>query len=87
MRGLIVVYLLGIAAAWCGSQSGVWAGPLPVFTWCAFLAFGLQWLAYVPAYLWQTEKFYDLTGSITYSCCVLLALYFAGTGDEAGNQP
>ena len=30
------------------------------------LAFFIQWVAFVPAFLFQTEKFYDLTGSITY---------------------
>ena len=30
------------------------------------LVFLIQWVAYIPAYLFQTEKFYDLTGSLTY---------------------
>ena len=30
------------------------------------LAYVIHWIAYIPAYLFQTEKFYDLTGSITY---------------------
>ena len=30
------------------------------------LAYIIHWIAYVPAYILQTEKFYDLTGSITY---------------------
>ncbi len=30
------------------------------------LAYVIHWIAYVPAYLFQTEKFYDLTGSVTY---------------------
>ncbi len=30
------------------------------------LAFLISWIAYVPAYFFQTEKFYDLTGSIKY---------------------
>ena len=30
------------------------------------LAFLIQWVAVIPAYLFQTEKFYDLTGSLTY---------------------
>jgi len=35
--------------------------------WYAFAAaFGIQWLAYIPACLLATEKFFDLTGSLTY---------------------
>jgi steroid 5-alpha reductase family enzyme len=30
------------------------------------IAFVIQWIAYIPAYFFQTEKFYDLTGSLTY---------------------
>ncbi len=30
------------------------------------IAFLIQWVAFIPAYFFQTEKFYDLTGSLTY---------------------
>ena len=30
------------------------------------LAFIIQWILFIPAYLLQTEKFYDISGSITY---------------------
>ena len=30
------------------------------------LAFLIQWVVYIPAYIFQTEKFYDLTGSLSY---------------------
>ena len=30
------------------------------------LAYLIHWIAYIPAYVFQTEKFYDLTGSVTY---------------------
>ena len=30
------------------------------------IAFAIQWIAYIPAYFFQTETFYDLTGSLTY---------------------
>ena len=30
------------------------------------IAFLIQWTLFIPAYLMQTEKFYDLAGSITY---------------------
>jgi steroid 5-alpha reductase family enzyme len=37
-------------------------------------AFGIQWLAFIPARLFQTERFYDLTGSITYIAVTLAAM-------------
>lgn len=81
MRALLIVYALAAGIAWAGSQGGAVYGALPVFAWCALLAFGLQWLAFVPAYLKQTETFYDLTGSLTYISCTLLALLLAGQFD------
>ena len=44
------------------------------------LAFVIQWVAYIPAYVFQTEKFYDLTGSLTYLSVTWYALILA-SGD------
>ena len=43
------------------------------------LAFVINWVAFVPAYLLRTERFYDLTGTITYLSVVVVALV-AGSG-------
>ena len=42
-----------------------------------FLAFIIQWIAFIPAYAFQTEKFYDLTGSLTYLTVVWYSLILA----------
>ena len=41
------------------------AGGIPVFALAVAAAFIIQWLAFIPAYLRQTERFYDLTGGVT----------------------
>ncbi len=41
---------------------------------CAVLSFGVQWLAFVPAYLRRTERFYDLVGSLTYLTVTAFAI-------------
>tara|TARA_B100001113_G_scaffold333164_1_gene310794 strand:- start:91 stop:978 length:888 start_codon:yes stop_codon:yes gene_type:complete len=43
------------------------------------ICFVIQWIAYIPAFLLKTEKFYDLTGSLTYIGTVLFALYATGS--------
>ena len=43
------------------------------------MCFVIQWIAYIPAFLLKTEKFYDLTGSITYIGTILFALYATGS--------
>jgi len=39
------------------------------------ITFVIQWMAYIPAFLLKTEKFYDLTGSLTYIGTISFALY------------
>ena len=46
--------------------------------WCAALAFAVQWVAFVPAFVRQTERFYDLTGSLTYMGVTLFAVAASG---------
>jgi len=41
------------------------------------LAFIIQWIAFLPAYVFQTEKFYDLTGSLTYLSVVWYTLFYS----------
>lgn len=76
-----VVILIGAFVAWAGSQGGVSVGGIPLFGLLVGLAFLIQWLAFIPAYLGQTEKFFDLTGSVTYISVVLLALVLSGQMD------
>jgi len=39
------------------------------------LCFLIQWTMFIPAWFYNTEKFYDLTGSLTYISVSLLAFY------------
>ena len=43
------------------------------------MIFVIQWIAYIPAFIFKTEKFYDLTGSLTYISAILFALYSTNT--------
>lgn len=70
----LVAVLIGLAVAFAGSQGGTSAFGLPVFASMAGLAFLIQWLAFIPAYLMQTERFFDLTGSLTYISVTIIAL-------------
>lgn len=73
-KALVAWPLLMLCAgllAWAGSDGG----KLPSFALLVALIFVGQWLAFVPAYLSQSEKFFDLTGSITYVLATLLALW------------
>jgi steroid 5-alpha reductase family enzyme len=61
-----ILILIGWLIALAGSQGSVALGGVPVFAIAVGLAFLIQWLVFIPAYIFQTEKFFDLMGSITY---------------------
>jgi len=76
-----VVVLVGAGIALAGSQGGAEVGGVPVFALAVALAFVIQWLAFVPAFLLQDESFYDLTGSLTYVSVTGLAVALADDVD------
>jgi steroid 5-alpha reductase family enzyme len=69
-----IILLLAAFLAWAGSQGSYTISGMPVFALCVALAFILQWIAFIPAFLLQTEKFYDLMGSITYLSVIWIAV-------------
>lgn len=69
------------AVAWAASHGGADITGIPVMAMCAAIAFGVQWLAFVPAYWKQTEHFYDLVGSLTYLLVTGFALVASGSND------
>jgi steroid 5-alpha reductase family enzyme len=62
------------AVGFAGSWGGPRLGAIPVFALCVALAFAINWLVWIPASLWRTERFYDLTGSVTFVAVTALAL-------------
>jgi len=73
--------LAGAGLAWAGSQGGLLVGSRPLFASAVLVAFAIQWLAFVPAFILKTERTYDLTGSFTYISVAILAVALAGRWD------
>jgi len=46
------------------------------------IAFVIQWILFIPAFIFQTEKFYDLTGSATY---IFIVIYVSSQSYSAIN--
>jgi steroid 5-alpha reductase family enzyme len=72
-----VLVLIGYLVALAGSQGGATLGGVPIFAIAVGLAFLIQWLVFIPAYIFQTEKFFDLTGSITYISVIGVAVCYS----------
>jgi len=78
---LPILILIGLLVAFAGSQGGASINGVPIFALSVGLAFLIQWLAFIPAYLLQTEKFFDLTGSITYISVITIAFILSKVVD------
>jgi steroid 5-alpha reductase family enzyme len=76
-----VVAGIGALVAWAGSQGGQTYAGIPLFALGVGLIFLIQWLVFIPSYLKQTEKFFDLTGSLTYISVVTLSLLLSKNAD------
>ncbi len=73
----IVINLLIAVIAFAIAISIAYATGIELVFRAVFLAFAIQWIAFIPAYIFQTEKFYDLTGSITYLSVIWYSLTYS----------
>jgi len=78
---IIVILLIAAGLAFAGSQGGYVVFGVPLFALCIALAFIIQWIAFIPAYILRTEKFFDLTGSLTYITVLVVAVLLSPTVD------
>ena len=72
--GITAGVVVGALVSLAGSDGSTTVGSLPLFALCGLLAFGVNWAVYVPSAAAQTEKYYDLTGSVTYVTVTVVAL-------------
>ncbi|CAN7521732.1 DUF1295 domain-containing protein [Microbacterium maritypicum] len=74
---ILAALVIGTLVAVAGSQNGATIGGIPLFALAVAAAFAIQVIAFIPAMLLQTERFFDLTGSLTFfaisAALVLLA--------------
>ena len=73
----LIVFLMVRAV---GNNSVVLNGYSAVL-YCAVICIGMQWIAWIPASFGKTERFYDLTGGLTYLTVVGFSLW-AGSQSE-----
>ena len=72
--GILAIIAFSAALAVAGNQGSVVFSGLPLFITCASVGFILHWLAFIPAFAYQTEHYFDLIGSTSYIGTVILAV-------------
>lgn len=75
VTGIVIAILMGLGMAYLGSMGGGVANGLPIFAVGVALSFVIQWIVFIPAFVFSSEKFFDLTGSLTYISLVMFAAY------------
>ena len=80
----LVVVAIGALVAVAGSQGGATVGGLPAFALAVAAAFVIQWLVYIHAWAKRTEKYFDLTGSLTYITITVLLVVLTPGVDARG---
>ncbi|MEO0574973.1 MAG: DUF1295 domain-containing protein [Pseudomonadota bacterium] len=78
---IVIAIVIGTLIGIAGSDGGDRFQGIPVFAICGALAFGINWLVFIPSAIAQTERFYDLTGGITYIVTTAVAVYLSGALD------
>ena len=71
----IISILLGIIIAYAGSQGSEIYNGIALFALCASVSYVLHWIIFIPSYIFQTEHYFDLTGSISYLAAIGLGFY------------
>jgi steroid 5-alpha reductase family enzyme len=82
--GIAVAVTLSMLIALAGSNNSTLFDGMPIFMLCASVGFVLHWLGFIPAYLFQTEHYFDLIGSISYVATVALAFILMPSFDARG---
>ena len=80
----LVVVAIGALVAIAGSQGGATVGGLPAFALAVAAAFVIQWLVYIHAWAKRTERYFDLTGSLTYITVTVLLVVLTPGVDARG---
>lgn len=71
----ILSILIGVLIAMAGSDGSETYNGMSLFIICASVSFVLHWIIFIPSFAFQTEHYFDLTGSISYLSAVALAFY------------
>ena len=80
-----VILIVGLVLLAVDENSTSFRG-LPAVAWCAIIVFGIQWLSWIPASVGQTERFYDLTGGMTYLVVVTFSLWIGSEPEGIGSR-
>jgi len=75
--GILISLAIGGLILLAGSQGSTQVNGLPLFFICGAIGFVMHWIIFLPSFAFQTEHYFDLTGSLSYISTVLAAIYLS----------
>lgn len=88
LAGIAISVLLGTAIGWLGGFGSDFGNypfkAVPVFTLVIVWSYLINGLVFIPSYIFHTEKYFDLTGALTYITATSAALTFSQDVDLRG---
>ena len=72
--GITMSLIFAASILLAGSQGSLSVNGLPLFAVCGAIGFILHWSIFIPSYAFQTEHYFDLTGSLSYITTVIVAM-------------
>ncbi|GEB46663.1 hypothetical protein MTE01_26080 [Microbacterium testaceum] len=81
---VVVALVIGAGLAVAGSFRGAQVGGIPVFAIAVTAAFVIQFVVFLPSALRRTERFFDLTGSLTFIAVSIALALLAPAQDARG---
>ena len=77
IASIVIGYLLALA----GSQGSEEFNGLSLFAVCASVSYLMHLLIFIPSYAFQTEHYFDLTGTLSYLSALAVGFYLNPTSD------
>ena len=70
---ILIIILFACVVSFGGSYNSTWHSGYPILFLCMVASFIVHWVLFIPSFLANTEKFYDITGTVAYLVVLFIA--------------
>lgn len=79
---IIATLSVGLIIGYVGSAGSLILNGYPLFILCACIPFIIHWIVFIPSMIKQTERYFDLMGSISYVMTCVVSLYLVALSTD-----
>ena len=72
---ILFIFLFSLLIGFLSSGESLSLNGYPLIYYAICLSFSIHWLAFLPSYIYKTEKFYDFIGMVTYISVLGIVMY------------